>query len=213
MHNGGVISLTNLAVTEGDVTLLPATSIAVPRGAALIVRGANGAGKSTLLRVLAGLTKPSSGQASIGGAAIAAKNATFRARVAAMIGLPPFAPDLTMIDHLALVAVTWWADRKVAMSKARDILGDLGLDALGQRFAHELSSGQLQLFALAIALVRPADVVLLDEPEQRLDPDRLARVIAVLKERQRTGTTLVIATHSPALMEAFAGTELVLEAA
>ena len=70
--------------------------------------------------------------------------------------------------------------------------------------SHELSSGQSQLFALALAVVRPYDVLVLDEPEQRLDSDRLGVVGEVLQSEIQTGRTLVFATHSAVLADAVA---------
>lgn len=208
-----MIELHEVGVTAGDVTLLAPLSARARRGEALIVRGSNGTGKSTLLRVLAGARKPSSGTVRIGGAAVVERDRVFRRRVAAMIGLPPMAPDLTVHDHVSLVAATWWEDPGTASKKARTVLDDLGLPALGERFPHELSSGQTQLFGLALVLARPFEVLILDEPEQRLDPDHLASVIRVLRARRDNGSTLVVATHSTVLADELADRSLCLDAA
>lgn len=208
-----MIDLRNIGVVSDAVTLLAPVSVAVARGDALIVRGENGAGKSTLLRVLAGMLTPSTGVASIGGNPVADRDRGFRRRVAAMIGLPPMAPDLTVRDHVAMVATTW-VDRAQDPNEITDgVLEDLGLTSLGTRFPHELSSGQTQLLGLALVLARPCDVLVLDEPEQLLDPDRVVTVANVLNARRDAGATLVVATHSEALAEELAGTTLLLEKA
>ena len=124
--------------------------------------------------------------------------------VAAMIGLPPMAPDLTIADHVLLVATTWFDDPKAADGLAHDIVDELELAHLAARFPHELSSGQTQLFALALVLARPFDMLILDEPEQRLDPEHVDTVIRVLSTRRDRGVTLVIATHSERLADAIA---------
>lgn len=211
--DGYMIEVNGVGVVAGDVTLLAPVSVTAQRGEALIVRGRNGTGKSTLLRVLAGARKPSSGTARIGGEAVVERDRGFRRRVAAMIGLPPMAPDLTVLDHVTLVAVTWLDDPGAAAELARDVLAELGLDALGERFPHELSSGQTQLFALALVLARPFEVLILDEPEQRLDPEHLESVIRVLRARRDGGATLVVATHSPVLADELADRTLRLDAA
>lgn len=102
-----MIEVDEVGVTAGDVTLLAPVSVVAQRGEALVVRGRNGTGKSTLLRVLAGARKPSSGAVRIDGEAVVQRDRGFRRRVAAMIGLPPMAPDLTVFDHVLLVATTW----------------------------------------------------------------------------------------------------------
>lgn len=194
-----MIEVDEVGVVAGEVTLLAPVSARAQRGEALIVRGRNGTGKSTLLRVLAGARKPSSGTVRIGGAAVVERDRGFRRRVAAMIGLPPMAPDLTVLDHVLLVATTWTSDPGAAAELARGVLAELGLEALGERFPHELSSGQTQLFGLALVLARPFELLILDEPEQRLDPEHVESVIRALRARRDHGATLAVATHSPVL--------------
>jgi ABC-type multidrug transport system ATPase subunit len=208
-----MIEVDGVAVVSGDVTLLAPISVAARRGETLIVRGSNGTGKSTLLRVLAGALKPSNGMVRIGGVAVVARDRDFRRRVASMIGLPPMAPDLTVLDHVMLVATTWVATPRAAAEVTHGVITELGLNALGERFPHELSSGQTQLFGLALVLARPFEVLILDEPEQRLDPEHLTTVIRILRSRRDDGATLVIATHSPALADELADLTVRLEVA
>ncbi|MBT2501256.1 ABC transporter ATP-binding protein [Curtobacterium sp. ISL-83] len=207
-----MIRVTDLVVKVDDVTLLPRTSVRVDPGQALIVRGHNGAGKSTLLRVLAGMRTPTSGTVTIAGRPVARRDRTFRRSVAALVGLPPMATDLTVEDHVRLVAATWFEERRIAEASATEALGSLGLEGLVRRFPHELSTGQQQLVGLALVLARPFDVLVLDEPEQRLDADRLDVVGRVLGRRRDAGATLVVATHSTALADGLADRVLDLDA-
>lgn len=199
-----MIDLDEVTVSVGDVTLLAPVSVSVESGRALIVRGRNGSGKSTLLRAMAGVRTPTSGTVRIGDDPVSDRDRRFRRRVATMIGLPPIAPDLTVADHLLLVASTWLDDSTAAHELARGVLGELGLTSLATRFPHELSSGQTQLFALGLVLARPFDVLIVDEPEQRLDPEHIDMVIDVLRVRRDNGATLVVATHDPRLAEELA---------
>jgi ABC-type multidrug transport system ATPase subunit len=208
-----VIEVDEVSVVMNGVTMLPPVSVTVQAGEALIVRGRNGAGKSTLLRVLAGMRQPTSGVARVGGDVVRDRDRVFRRRVAAMIGLPPMAPDLTVLDHVTLVATTWLDDPDKAAFLARDVIGELGLDALIERFPHELSSGQTQLFGLALVLARPFEVLILDEPEQGLDPERVESIATVMRARRDAGATLVIATHSVALADGVADHTLSLDVA
>lgn len=212
-ENSGVIDVDDLSVVAGEVTLLTPVSVRAARGEALVVRGRNGSGKSTLLRVLAGVLTPSSGRVSIGGAGVAPRDRRFRRTVAAMIGLPPMAPDLTVRDHVLLVATTWTKDPDAAAAFASDVLVELGINTLGERFPHELSSGQTQLFGLALVLARPFEVLILDEPEQRLDPDHIVAMTGALCARRDAGATLVVATHSAALADRLADRTLTLDLA
>lgn len=186
-----MIDLRNVAVVIDGETLLESTTVSVPEGGALVIRGQNGAGKSTLLRVIAGMTEPSEGEVEVAGGEQSA--------VASMIGMPPLATDLTVYDHVLLVATTWYASKEEAISATEEMLERLNLLPLRARFAHELSSGQKQLFALAMTLVRPAKIILLDEPEQRLDLSNVRLIIDILNDKRNEGAALVVATHSDLL--------------
>nr|WP_091737084.1 ATP-binding cassette domain-containing protein [Microbacterium azadirachtae] len=195
-------------VTVGGVSLLHPTSVSVSSGDALVVRGPNGAGKSTLLRLLAGIHRPTAGAVRFNGNEVDERDRAFRREVTSMIGLPPMAPDLTLRDHIELVASTWFASLGECRTLAEELLTEFGLTALSQRFPHELSSGQTQLFGLAIVLARPYSFVLLDEPEQRLDGRHLQAVGAALRRRTDDGAGLVVATHSEELASMLGGTVL-----
>jgi ABC-type multidrug transport system ATPase subunit len=207
-----LIEVDAVSVSVGHETMLPPVSFLVRAGESVVLRGPNGAGKTTLLRVMAGAVAPTSGRVTVGGVEVDERRAEFRRQVAALIGFPPLARDLTIEEHLQLVAVSWGSGIAVARDIASKTLARLRIDSLRARFPHELSSGQSQLFSLAIVLARPFDVLLLDEPEQRLDVDRLALVTDVLRELAASGKTIVIATHSASLADQMADSTVVLSA-
>lgn len=190
-----------LSVTINGATLLHPVSFTLHQQLALIVTGRNGTGKSTLLKVLAGAIQQSTGNVSIAGMQIDSRNATFRKTVASMIGLPPFAPDLTVFEHVLLVATTWFEGWENRRSRAKRVLDELNLTGLSERFPHELSSGQIQLFGLALCLVRPSELLVVDEPEQRLDGENLELIMNALQVRKQNGISLVVATHDTYLKE------------
>ena len=209
---GAGVELDSAGVVLDGTTLLAPTTASVPAGGTLVVRGPNGSGKSTLLRVVAGLRVPTTGSARVDGRVPDPRRRAFRRLVAGSVEPPVPARDLTLAEHVALVATTWGVPVREARERAAALLARLGIDALAARFPHELSSGQAQLATLAVVLVRPASLLLLDEPEQRLDADRLATVASMLDERRAAGTTLVVATHSDALESALGGSTLRLRA-
>ena len=197
-------------VSDGIVLLLEATG-SVRAGEILALTGANGAGKTTLLRVLAGLIAPTAGSVRIVGRRPDDRDRAFRTALAALIGPPQTARDLTITEPLQFIAATWGTGAKAARAQAEALLDELQIGTLGRRFPHELSSGQSQLVSLALTLARPSRVLLLDEPEQRLDADRLGLVIDAIRARAAAGTAVVLASHSPRLIEELADARLHLE--
>ncbi|WP_308466269.1 ABC transporter ATP-binding protein [Rathayibacter soli] len=202
------------ASIDGEVLLAPVSAHVSP-GHALAVLGQNGSGKTTLLRILAGLLRPTSGTVSLGGSR---PNATYpderrrdtRRAISALIGLPAFATDLTVREQLRFIATSWGIIGKTADDRADSALEQWGISALSRRFTHELSSGQTQLFALATAFIRPFDILILDEPEQRLDRDRLALVSSAILTAKANGSAVIVATHSATLADAVADARVTL---
>ncbi|MFC7466262.1 ATP-binding cassette domain-containing protein [Brachybacterium sp. GCM10030252] len=197
-------------VADENVLLAEATG-RVRSGEILAVTGANGSGKTTLLRVLAGVMAPTAGSVRIAGRVPDDRDRTFRAALAALIGPPQTARDLTIAEHLQFIGATWGTATGAARRRADELLEELAIAPLGRRFPHELSSGQSQLVALALTFARPCSVLLLDEPEQRLDAERLGLVIDAIRARAEAGAAVVLASHSPRLLDELAGARLGLE--
>ncbi|KQQ04265.1 hypothetical protein ASG06_11140 [Rathayibacter sp. Leaf185] len=198
-----MIDLREVSVRTTEGVLLAPTSLRVEPGEVLAVTGSNGSGKTTLLRVIAGLLAPTEGAALVAGRPADERTPSHRRTVAALVQTPPLERDLTLEEHLAMVAVSWGARIPEARERAARGLAALDLAPLARRFPHELSSGQRQSFSLALVLARPSDVLLLDEPEQRLDADRVPLVVEVLREAAQD-RAVVIATHSPVITEGLA---------
>jgi ABC-type multidrug transport system ATPase subunit len=181
---------------DGNVLLRP-TDLTVGSGEGVVLRGANGSGKTTLLRILAGTLEASEGSASLDDQPLDERDPATRARVAALLGSPTAYRDLTVVDHLVLIDSTWGGAIDTADERADELLASLEIDHLTERFPHELSSGQQQLFHLAMVLFRPARVLLLDEPEQRLDTHKRGLLSDLLLARKAEGVALVVACHDP----------------
>ncbi|WP_245851097.1 ABC transporter ATP-binding protein [Brachybacterium vulturis] len=208
-----IVRFDDVGVVRDDQVLLLGATGSVQTGEILALTGANGSGKTTLLRVLAGLLAPTAGTVRIAGGAPDDRDRRFRTALGALIGPPQTARDLTVAEHLRFIAATWGMPAPAAAQRAQELLEELEIVPLGRRFPHELSSGQTQLVSLALTFARPAQVLLLDEPEQRLDAQRLELVIGALRARVDAGAAMVLATHSPRLLEALADVRLHLEEA
>src|SRR5699024_8303609 len=152
-------------------------------GEVLAITGAKGTGKTTLLRALTGLLNPTAGTVTAMGRVPGDRHRRHRPPLAPLSGASHTARHLTVVQHLQLLAASWGASAAAAREAAQALLEEFAITSLARRFPHEVSSGQSQLVALALTLARPCQVLLLDEPEQRLDPERLDLVIRAVRAR------------------------------
>ncbi|WP_277209064.1 ABC transporter ATP-binding protein [Isoptericola croceus] len=197
--------------THGSVQVLGPTSLTLHAGEVAAVVGANGSGKSTLLRLVAGTDAPTSG--SVRTLGLPASRARLRRRedVTLLLGGLPTYRDLTVAEHLRLVSSAW-AGRHT-MASVAETLAEAELDRVRDQFPSELSSGEGQLFALAATLYRPARLVLLDEPEQRLDARWRTVARRLVARALDDGRTVLVATHDAGLRDDVAARGQVVELA
>ena len=172
------LTLSNLAVARGGVTVLQGLSFTLAPGKALILRGPNGSGKTTLLRTLAGLQPPASGSFDLPPDAVA--------YAAHADGLKS---TLTVVENL-----TFWASI-YGGPPIDHALHALDLVALARRRAGELSAGQKRRLGLARLLVTGRPLWLLDEPTVSLDVASVALFAMVVRQHLAAGGLAVIATH------------------
>jgi ABC-2 type transport system ATP-binding protein len=165
-------------------------SFTVPAGRVCGLVGANGAGKTTLLRLLAGLSRPSTGRAEVGGQA-PRDDTEFLRRVGYLAQEIPLYRRWSAADHLRMGAamnVEWDGDW------ARERLDGLRIP-LGQRVG-TMSGGQRAQVALVLALAKRPEVLLLDEPVAALDPLARREFLSTLAEAVADrGTTVVLSSH------------------
>ncbi|RYJ28931.1 glycerol-3-phosphate ABC transporter, ATP-binding protein GlpS [Streptomyces sp. L-9-10] len=196
-----VIAADGATVVLGDTTRLAPTTFTVMPGEFRCVTGGNGSGKTTLLRAFLGSRSLTAGSCSVRGEPADMARPPHRRLVASLVEQIPVARDMTLREQVTLVAASWYGNAPETGERAEQVIGRLGLSSLGERFPHQVPSGQSQLFSLALTLVRPADVVLLDEPERHLDSRRVDLVATLLTERAKEGTAFLVATHEAALVD------------
>lgn len=182
--------------TVSGLRILDTTSFSVRAGCCTVLRGENGAGKTTLLRLLLGLDQPTTGRIRLRAGALERRD------ISAAIQPPPFFDNLTILEHLYFVRASWGLPGGSEAPLA--LLRTFDAGHLGAHFPDELSSGERQVVALCLALARPARLLVLDEPEQRLDTGRRKALADLLRERLADGQAVVMATHAPDLLEAVA---------
>jgi len=210
---GHVLRAAGVGKRIDEAVLLLPTDVELGTAECVVLRGPNGSGKTTLLRILAGTLAPSEGEATLDGSPVDERHDFTRTAIAGLVGAPATYRDLTLVDHLVLIDSTWGHVRERADERADEILELLEIDHLAERFPHELSSGQQQLFHLSMVLVRPSSILILDEPEQRLDPEKRDLLTRILLDRKAAGSGLLIACHDPAMTDALADTVVDLQSA
>ena len=178
-------------------------------GEACAVSGPNGAGKTTLLRCVVGADHPDEGKVLLDGVLLDETDPQIRAAVSAVLDDIDFFPDLSVVEHLELLGYA----HGVADPPVAELLTELGLDAARDQLPITLSSGQRRRFALASALVRPSRLLVLDEPEQRLDRQGLGWLSQRLLAAKQVGTTVLFASHDRDLIMAIADSEVEISGA
>ena len=175
------------------LTVLDDISFEVPAHGIVAVLGPNGSGKSTLLRLVSGLLAPDSGAIAIDGQPVADADQ----RVGLVFQEPRLLPWRTAVDNVCFPLELAGVGRTERRERARALLDLVGLAAFERAYPHQLSGGMRQRVAIARALARDPHILLLDEPFSALDALTRERFNAELLELwQRTGTTILIVTHS-----------------
>jgi ABC-type multidrug transport system ATPase subunit len=171
-------------------------------GRAIALVGPNGAGKTTVLKCIVGSAEPAAGQILLDGLPIDERAEVVRRDVASLLDDLDFFPDLSAAEHLDLLA------RAHGNPQPEDLvdtlLDDVGLLAAADQLPGSLSSGQRRRLALATALVRPRKLLVLDEPEARLDTAGVLWLAERLVEEKKAGTSILFASHDTALVDAVA---------
>ena len=183
----------SFVVDKRRLLVLDDISFDVPEHGISAVLGPNGSGKSTLLRLIAGLLEPDSGRIQINGRDVGDADQ----RVGLVFQEPRLLPWRTALDNVAFPLQLAGVARDPRRERARGLLELVGVAGFAQAYPHQLSGGMRQRVAIARALVRDPQILLLDEPFSALDALTRERFNAELMELwQRTGTTIVLVTHS-----------------
>ncbi len=169
----------------------------------VMLAGPNGSGKTTLMRAIAGTQPLDSGAITVWGQTPSKLTSARRAELIFPITQNPLAgtaSELTAFENLFLAQDCPHLPHRTLRQQFTKLLESLGLgNTLDQRLS-TLSGGQRQLLALTMASLRPAKVILLDEPLAALDPARTGLALNVIRSLWEAGKTIVQVTHAPELL-------------
>jgi ABC-2 type transport system ATP-binding protein len=204
-----LLTLAGVSRSYGPLQALKPVSLALAAGECVALLGVNGSGKSTLLRIAAGRDTPSTGQVSYCGRPLREDALVARTEIAVAGDVSSTYPDLTVREHLLLVAIAHGAG-PAAPGLVDGALIECRLADHADALPGSLSSGQRQALQLAAVLVRPRRLLILDEPEQRLDPGARRWLAGLLAQEKASGAAVLLATHHVELAEAVADQVIVL---
>ena len=195
------------------LTILHPLDYSISPGQFVAIVGPSGSGKSTLLGLLAGLDAPSTGHIVIDGTDITTLGEDALAKLRGeKIGFVfqffHLVPSLTAVENISVPMEI--AGRRDAMTRAKQLIGEVGLADRAHHYPSQLSGGEQQRIAIARALANAPPIVLADEPTGNLDSGTGRIILDLLMNVRRTrGATLVLVTHD-AELAALADTRLVL---
>jgi ABC-type multidrug transport system ATPase subunit len=182
---------TGLTKTYGDAPALGPVDLEIAIGERVVLVGHNGSGKTTLLRISAGLLDATAGSVTVVGNEVGSMEA--RAFTSYLGDQPVFYDDLTVWEHLEYVArlhhTEGWEQHAV------ELLDVLGLSHRSDDLPTTFSRGLRQKAAIALAFVRPFEIMLVDEPFVGLDQPGRDALLELFRRAHADGATLVVATH------------------
>ncbi len=180
-------------------------SLEVGKGEFLVLVGASGSGKSTCLRLILKEDKPSKGAVHVAGKDVARLSSWKVPQLRRQIGVVfqdfRLLPNKTVFENVAFALQVIGKPRHAIAATVPEVLDLVGLAGKEQRFPHELSGGEQQRVAIARAFVNRPAILLTDEPTGNLDPTTSIGIMRLLDRINRTGTTVIMATHDAEVVD------------
>ena len=202
-----MIKVFNLYKSYGGVSpVLSDISFDVQDGEFVFLTGQSGAGKTTLFKVLFGWEKFDRGQILVGGINVSKLNEKnlylLRRKIGIVFQDYKLLARKTVFENVAFAQQIIGADAKTARSKTWNALKRVGLTKKKDSYPSQLSGGEQQRVSIARAVVNDPELILADEPTGNLDSEISKEILAVFQKINQQGKTIIIATHSPEILQA-----------
>ena len=192
-------------VYKGEVLALQNASCEVQRGEFVFLVGPSGSGKSTFMRLLNKEEKPDRGRVYVAGKDIGQlpswKVPFLRRNIGCVFQDFKLLPNKTVVQNVAFALEVIGRPRSVIKEKVPAILELVGLSKKIHNYPDELSGGEQQRVSIARAFVNRPLILLADEPTGNLDPNTSLGIMTLLDRINRTGTTVVMATHDRSIVD------------
>ncbi|WP_040594907.1 cell division ATP-binding protein FtsE [Timonella senegalensis] len=190
---------------RGARPALDDVSLEIERGEFVFLVGASGSGKSTFLRLVLREEKATSGRVLVAGNDLTSlsnwKVPALRRQMGAVFQDFRLLPNKTVFENVAFALQVIGKPKHHIMTTVPDVLEMVGLAGKEKRRPHELSGGEQQRVAIARAVANRPSILLCDEPTGNLDPTTSLGIMRLLDRINRTGTTVVMATHDDEIVD------------
>ncbi|HEX9711674.1 MAG TPA: cell division ATP-binding protein FtsE [Actinomycetota bacterium] len=193
-------------VYKGNVVALRDVSIDIQKGEFVFLVGPSGSGKSTFIELLIREEQPSSGEIYVAGKNInklaSWKIPTLRRNVGTVFQDFKLLSTKTVFENVAFALDVIGRPKSLIRKQVPEVLELVGLENKADRFPDELSGGEQQRVSIARAFVNRPQILIADEPTGNLDPTTSVDIMKLLDRINRTGTTVIMATHDHAIVDA-----------
>lgn len=191
-HTDTAIRCSNLRLRRGDTVVLDGLDLSVTSGRVHALLGRNGAGKSTTFRLLLGLMRADSGTVEVlGSAPTPDGDPAVLSRIGASIEGPALYDHLHAFDNLLVHARLTRTPRP----RIEEVLDTVGLSGTGRKRVRHFSTGMRARLALGIAILTEPDLLILDEPQNGLDPQGIVELRTLLRSYAASGRTVLVSSH------------------
>jgi len=194
-NNGVVISADGLTKRFGDFTAVDAISFEVSKGEIFGFLGANGAGKTTAMRMLCGLSKPTSGKATVAGYDVYNQTEKIKRNIGYMSQKFSLYEDLTVKENIRFYAGIYGKPDNFIKEKTERVLNELHLQSEGNKLVKSLPLGWKQKLAFSVAIFHEPQIVFLDEPTGGVDPVTRREFWNMIYKAAASGVTVFVTTH------------------
>lgn len=195
MEHNKIISVSNLTKTFGDFTAVNNISLEVAKGEIFGFLGANGAGKTTAIKMLIGISKPSSGEATVAGFDIAKQSEMVKKNIGYMSQKFSLYDDLTIKENITFFGGIYGLSRKEIKEKTAILIAELELEEVANQLVGALPLGWKQKLSFSVALLHEPKIIFLDEPTGGVDPITRRQFWEMIYAQAHKGTTIFVTTH------------------
>ncbi len=195
MEQSTIISVRNLTKTFGDFTAVNTISFEVAKGEIFGFLGANGAGKTTAMKMLIGISKPSSGAASVAGFDVSQESEMVKKNIGYMSQKFSLYDDLTIKENITFFGGIYGLSRKQIKEKTALLVQELELEEVINQLVSALPLGWKQKVAFSVALLHEPKIIFLDEPTGGVDPITRRQFWEMIYAQAHKGTTIFVTTH------------------